>query len=141
MKKLFRLATLAFAIGTFGLASPAVAAALRSTASSSHGSHAGTKATSGHTRPAPKPPTATKATTRSKKACASCARNDKGRIARSEAAKDAFKRQTGYSHGRPGYVIDHIKPLACGGADSPANMQWQTTAAAKAKDKIERKGC
>jgi hypothetical protein len=25
-----------------------------------------------------------------------------------------------------------------GGADSPANMQWQTVANAKAKDKIER---
>jgi hypothetical protein len=24
-----------------------------------------------------------------------------------------------------------------GGADAPGNMQWQTTAAAKAKDKIE----
>ena len=38
-------------------------------------------------------------------------------------------------------VVDHIKPLACGGADSPANMQWQTVAEGKAKDKIERKHC
>ena len=43
--------------------------------------------------------------------------------------------------GRPGYVIDHIKPLACGGADAPSSMQWQTAAAAKAKDRIERVGC
>jgi hypothetical protein len=49
--------------------------------------------------------------------------------------------QTGYLHGRPGYVIDHIKPLACGGLDAPSNMQWQTIAAAKAKDKVERIGC
>jgi hypothetical protein len=49
--------------------------------------------------------------------------------------------QTGYPHGRPGYVVDHIKPLACGGADVPSNMQWQTIAAAKAKDKVERAGC
>jgi hypothetical protein len=49
--------------------------------------------------------------------------------------------QTGYPHGRPGYVIDHVVPLACGGADAPSNMQWQTTAAAAAKDKVERKGC
>ena len=41
----------------------------------------------------------------------------------------------------PGYVVDHIKPLACGGADHPSNMQWQTVAEAKAKDKWERKGC
>ena len=48
-------------------------------------------------------------------------------------------RQTGYPHGRPGYVVDHIKPLAKGGADSPSNMQWQSIAEAKAKDKWERK--
>lgn len=41
----------------------------------------------------------------------------------------------------PGFVIDHIKPLACGGRDIPSNMQWQTTADAKMKDKYERKGC
>ena len=41
----------------------------------------------------------------------------------------------------PGYIVDHIKALACGGADTPANMQWQTVEAAKAKDKWERKGC
>lgn len=41
----------------------------------------------------------------------------------------------------PGYVKDHVKPLACGGADSVENLQWQTEAAGKAKDKVERKGC
>jgi len=35
------------------------------------------------------------------------------------------------------YVIDHVVPLRRGGADSPGNMQWQTTAAAKAKDRVE----
>jgi hypothetical protein len=40
-----------------------------------------------------------------------------------------------------GYVIDHIKPLACGGADDPLNLQWQTREEAKAKDKWERKEC
>src|SRR2546422_10373677 len=34
-----------------------------------------------------------------------------------------------------------ILPLACGGADAPSNMQWQTTEDAKAKDKVERQGC
>jgi hypothetical protein len=34
-------------------------------------------------------------------------------------------------------VIDHVKPLKRGGSDDPSNMQWQTTAAAKAKDKVE----
>lgn len=67
-----------------------------------------------------------------------------GKTERSTAAKDSFKRQqpcpsTGRSSGAcPGYVIDHVKPLECGGADSPSNMQWQTIAAGKAKDKTER---
>lgn len=41
----------------------------------------------------------------------------------------------------PGYVIDHIKALACGGADAPENMQWQTVAEGKAKDRWELKEC
>jgi hypothetical protein len=53
-------------------------------------------------------------------------------------------RRTGYAHGRPGYVVGHIKPLACGGADDPSNMQLQTKAEARpktsgnAKDATER---
>ena len=31
--------------------------------------------------------------------------------------------------------------LACGGDDAPSNMQWQSLAEGKAKDKGERKGC
>jgi hypothetical protein len=38
-------------------------------------------------------------------------------------------------------VIDHVNPLACGGADAPSNMQWETAAEAKAKDRTERAGC
>ncbi|MGZ5055356.1 MAG: HNH endonuclease signature motif containing protein [Methylobacter sp.] len=41
----------------------------------------------------------------------------------------------------PGYVIDHVKAIACGGEDAPSNMQWQTVAEGKAKDKWERAGC
>ena len=37
-----------------------------------------------------------------------------------------FKRMTGWPNGRPGYEVDHIVPLARGGADTPANMQWLT---------------
>jgi hypothetical protein len=45
---------------------------------------------------------------------------------------------TGKTRGRcPGYIVDHVRPLECGGADAPSNMQWQTVAAAKAKDKTE----
>jgi hypothetical protein len=41
----------------------------------------------------------------------------------------------------PGYVKDHVRALSCGGPDAVSNMQWQTKADAKAKDKWETKGC
>jgi hypothetical protein len=69
------------------------------------------------------------------------------RVHRSKAAKEEFMRErpcpsTGKIFGKcPGYVVDHVSPLACGGADAPFNMQWQTTAEGKAKDKWERRGC
>ena len=66
---------------------------------------------------------------------------------RSQAAKNEFKAlhpcpANGATKGPcPGYVVDHIEPLACGGDDAPDNMQWQTLAEGKAKDKWERKDC
>ncbi len=68
-------------------------------------------------------------------------RDANGHIVRNESAKHRFMVQTGFPHGRPGYVVDHIVPLACGGADEPSNMQWQTAAEARSKDKVERRGC
>jgi hypothetical protein len=70
-------------------------------------------------------------------------RDSHGRLKRSSSAKTAFKHahtcpSTGKSSGAcPGYVIDHVKALKHGGADDPSNMQWQTTAEAKAKDRWE----
>ena len=70
-------------------------------------------------------------------------RDAHGRIERSGAARAAFKRE----HPCPvthmpkgpclGYIIDHVIALKRGGADSPANMQWQTVDEAKAKDRVE----
>ena len=67
----------------------------------------------------------------------SAPRDSHGRIKRSTTAKNQFMKQTGYAKGRPGYVVDHIKPLKEGGCDCPSNMQWQTKEVAKAKDKWE----
>jgi len=72
---------------------------------------------------------------------------DPHRIHRSTAARREFKREhpcpaTGQPTGPcPGYIIDHIRPLACGGEDNPRNMQWQTRTEARAKDRIERQDC
>ena len=97
----------------------------RSAPSSSHSTRpktsSGSRSTAPHTR-----------------GCKTCPRDAHGRIKRSPAAHAQFLRQSGYPHGRPGYVVDHIVPLECGGADSPGNMQWQTIAEAKAKDRTER---
>jgi len=71
--------------------------------------------------------------------CESCSRDSHGKIQRSEVAKRDFMKQSGYPNGRPGYIVDHITPLAKGGKDVPSNMQWQTLAEARAKDKVERR--
>jgi len=47
--------------------------------------------------------------------CYSCSRDSHGHIARSEQAKEQFMRDSGYPHGRPGYVVDHVIPLKRGG--------------------------
>jgi hypothetical protein len=78
---------------------------------------------------------------RSARAHAPGERDTRGRLERSSAAKSAFERQTGHGGGWQGHVVDHIVPLACSGADAPSNMQWQTTADGKAKDRVERRGC
>ena len=70
-------------------------------------------------------------------------RDAHGRIARDPHANEAFRKAhpcpaTGKTYGAcPGWTVDHIQALKHGGADAPYNMQWQTNAAAKAKDKWE----
>ncbi|MGH2524886.1 MAG: HNH endonuclease signature motif containing protein [Anaerolineales bacterium] len=69
------------------------------------------------------------------------------RIERSAAEVLAFKRanpcpSTGQRRGScPGHVVDHVIPLCAGGPDKVSNMQWQTVADAKAKDREERRLC
>lgn len=65
------------------------------------------------------------------------------RIARSYQARRAFRQKnpcpsSGRTYGAcPGWIIDHVVPLKRGGPDEPGNMQWQTAAEAKAKDRVE----
>jgi len=71
------------------------------------------------------------------------ARDSHGKITRSPQALQQFKKAnpcpaTGKTYGScRGYVVDHVMPLKRGGADAPSNMQWQTKADAKAKDRWE----
>lgn len=73
--------------------------------------------------------------------CDTCPRD--GHVKRSVSAKNEFKREypcpaTGERRGAcPGYVIDHVVPLKRGGEDKTSNMQWQTKAEAREKDKWE----
>jgi len=41
----------------------------------------------------------------------------------------------------PGWVVGYLKPLCAGGADRIANMQWQTVATAKRKEREAQKMC
>lgn len=74
-------------------------------------------------------------------------RDAHGKIARSQQMRHAFKKlhpcpANGHRKGPcPGYVIDHVVPLCAGGPDRISNMQWQTVADAKAKDRLERVEC
>ncbi len=40
-----------------------------------------------------------------------------------------------------GFILDHIIPLCANGPDGPNNLQWQSIADAKAKDRDERRLC
>jgi hypothetical protein len=65
---------------------------------------------------------------------------------RSRAVMREFQRASlpldGRTTGRcPGYIKDHVIPLACGGPDTVANLEWQTFADARAKDRRERETC
>ena len=67
--------------------------------------------------------------------------NARGLVIRDKAMKQRFKSCTGYPHGRPGFVVDHVVPLCAGGCDVISNLRWQPVAEAKAKDRIERAMC
>ncbi len=57
---------------------------------------------------------------------------------RSSAVVRQFNKLHGFSRNPPGYVVDHKCPISVGGLDIVENMQYQTIADAKLKDKFER---
>jgi hypothetical protein len=82
--------------------------------------------------------------------CGSPARDANGEIVRSSAERAAFQRlyacpANGLKRGAcPGWEVDHVIPLACGGCDAVANMQWlpsgaKSTSSPLAKDRWERR--
>ena len=70
-----------------------------------------------------------------------------GETPRHRAPVEAFRRThpcpaTGQTTGAcPGWVVDHKYPLCAGGADDPANMEWEGVEPAKAKDRLEVELC
>jgi len=77
-------------------------------------------------------------------------RNAAGYIIRSNTPKNAFRKShpcpvTGLTTGAcPGWAIDHIVPLVCGGCDATDNMQWlpatiKSCAGTECKDRWEQK--
>lgn len=62
--------------------------------------------------------------------CGPPERDADGRISRSLTQVNEFRSyhrcpSTGQYDGRcPGWAVDHVIPLACGGCDSVVNMQW-----------------
>lgn len=78
------------------------------------------------------------------------ARDPNGKISRDSSVLREFKKlyacpSTGLRWGPcPGWQLDHVIPLACGGCDSVKNLQWlpgeiKSCAGTKCKDRWERK--
>lgn len=77
--------------------------------------------------------------------CITPARTASGEIARRAAVISEFRKMwscpsTGLKTGAcPGWYIDHVIPLACGGIDAVFNLQWLPEAVWRDKSKWERK--
>jgi hypothetical protein len=52
-----------------------------------------------------------------------------------------FLIESGYPNGRPGFVVDHKRPLCAGGADALPNLQFQEQRESYRKDVDERALC
>jgi hypothetical protein len=50
-------------------------------------------------------------------------------------------RKAGVPWGTRGYVVDHREPVCLGGSNDLANLQLQTVAESRVKDRLERQTC
>lgn len=82
--------------------------------------------------------------------CGPPERDAEGRIVRSAEPVRAFRAlyacpSTGrYAGACPGWALDHVVPLACGGCDAVGNLQWlpvetKSAAGSLPKDRWERR--
>lgn len=82
--------------------------------------------------------------------CGPPQRASDGSIARSKAVVREFRAihpcpSTGHTTGRcPGWAVDHVVPLKCGGCDALTNLQWlpsaiKSASGAAPKDRWERR--
>lgn len=68
-------------------------------------------------------------------------RDKRGQVVRSRSRRNLYQMATGWPKGRPGYHVDHVVPLACGGCDVPSNMVWVRADLKRKKDAVERRPC
>ena len=81
--------------------------------------------------------------------CGTPKRNGRGEIIRRADVLSAFRKRhacpvTSAATGAcPGWAVDHVIPLACGGCDAVSNLQWLPNAlksvAVTGKDRFERR--
>ena len=73
---------------------------------------------------------------------ASASAADRSRTLRAEFQRQHPCPNTGATRGPcPGYQVDHIEALVCGGRDELPNLQWLATGAHKEKTRVEVKLC
>lgn len=82
--------------------------------------------------------------------CGAPERDANGKIMRSTAVRNSFQKNhpcpsTGQTTGAcPGWQMNHVIPLACGGCDAVSNLDWmpitiKTCAEPHCRDRFERK--
>jgi len=68
-------------------------------------------------------------------------RDSNGVVVRSKARHNLFLKMIGLKKLPPGFAVNHIVPLMCGGCDVPSNMELMTIEFWKARTGPERIDC